>query len=87
MDHEGIIQEGLILEQLDRSGMSNVPSLLCHGDVHGQSTVTQTYWGSHNKNPLALKKHKHYRKVGRPLKSFKNGYELTLAIRIWLSGW
>ena len=88
VDHEGIVQEGRILEQLNSCGVSNVPSLVCHGDVDGQMTVTQSCWGSGGGNPL--KTHKHYRmvvrEVGRPLESFKNGYELTLAIYSCLGG-
>ncbi|OBZ74235.1 hypothetical protein A0H81_06328 [Grifola frondosa] len=36
--------EGDILAYLNKTGVRNVPTVLCHGDVAGQVTVTQDIW-------------------------------------------
>ncbi|OBZ73859.1 hypothetical protein A0H81_06310 [Grifola frondosa] len=36
--------EGDILSHLNKTGVRNVPTMLCHGDVDGQVTVTRDVW-------------------------------------------
>ncbi|PIL32488.1 hypothetical protein GSI_05191 [Ganoderma sinense ZZ0214-1] len=36
--------EGDILQKLNDTGIQNIPTLLCHGDVHDQHTVTGEWW-------------------------------------------
>ena len=36
--------EGDVLKTLNDGGVQNIPTLLCHGDVHNQSTVTGEWW-------------------------------------------
>ncbi|KAM5541094.1 hypothetical protein V8D89_005227 [Ganoderma adspersum] len=36
--------EGDVLQTLNDAGVQNIPTLLCHGDVHDQSTVTGEWW-------------------------------------------
>ncbi|CDO78019.1 hypothetical protein BN946_scf184907.g9 [Trametes cinnabarina] len=69
--HDRIEQEGRILAELnDNSGggpVVGVPTLLCHGDVATQVTVSQTVWllkhGDAKPEDCTLKTHRHYRLV------------------------
>lgn len=36
--------EGSVLETLNKEGVCNVPTLMCHGDILEQSTKTPDYW-------------------------------------------
>ncbi|TBU26897.1 hypothetical protein BD311DRAFT_412840 [Dichomitus squalens] len=37
-------REGDILQKLNRAGVENVPTLVCHGDVDDQFTITGDWW-------------------------------------------
>lgn len=88
--HSKIIQEGKILEILNRKGVLNIPTLLCHGDVDRQHTVTHRYWHDDGGHPNPIKRHRHYRmvvqEVGRSLKSFKKGLEFFVVFADCLAG-
>ncbi|KAI0660068.1 hypothetical protein C8Q70DRAFT_1132735 [Cubamyces menziesii] len=42
--YELVDQEGSVLETLNRAGVANVPTLICHGDILGQVTETPKWW-------------------------------------------
>ncbi|KAI0628957.1 hypothetical protein C8Q77DRAFT_325598 [Trametes polyzona] len=87
--HPELRREGDILAHLnggqDDTPVENVPTLICHGDVGDQATMTQEVWKE--KNPTVpeercpLKIHRHYRlvmkEVALPITSFKCGLELV----------
>ncbi|PIL32476.1 hypothetical protein GSI_05179 [Ganoderma sinense ZZ0214-1] len=50
---EGIEREGDILARLNRAKISSVPTLVCHGDVGGQMTLTADWWKRRNGNNTA----------------------------------
>ncbi|KAI1781851.1 hypothetical protein LXA43DRAFT_593736 [Ganoderma leucocontextum] len=51
--YEGVEQEGLILQRLNAEPkIKDVPTLVCHGDVFGQRTITADWW--ERQNPLSL---------------------------------
>ena len=37
-------KEGDILRQLNDAGVSNIPTLVCHGDIREQTTKTPEFW-------------------------------------------
>ncbi|OJT13251.1 hypothetical protein TRAPUB_10186 [Trametes pubescens] len=39
-----VLQEGAVLADLNKSGVPNVPTLVCHGDILGQETRTPEFW-------------------------------------------
>ncbi|KAI0662207.1 hypothetical protein C8Q70DRAFT_963679 [Cubamyces menziesii] len=41
--------EGFVLHQLRAAGVPNIPTLLCHGDLPGQATVTPVIWDDNHK--------------------------------------
>ncbi|OBZ74038.1 hypothetical protein A0H81_06280 [Grifola frondosa] len=43
-DFPNVLREGDVLEMLNYAGVSNVPTLVCHGDVREQCTETQDRW-------------------------------------------
>ncbi|KAI1786097.1 hypothetical protein LXA43DRAFT_79682 [Ganoderma leucocontextum] len=50
--YEGVEQEGLILQRLNAEPkIKDVPTLVCHGDVFGQRTITAAWW--EKANPVA----------------------------------
>ncbi|KAI0333000.1 hypothetical protein GY45DRAFT_1320283 [Cubamyces sp. BRFM 1775] len=74
--------EGDILANLNQHGVSNVPTMLCHGDVGVQRTVSQDVWARlHRTQECRMNAHQHYRlvvnEVGLPLRKFPNGKELV----------
>ncbi|KAL6301547.1 hypothetical protein BKA93DRAFT_919788, partial [Sparassis latifolia] len=82
VDHAGIEKEGDILHRLNDLKIGNIPTMLQHGDILQQHTLSQDYWLSPDPtmtNPLKL--HTHYRlvekEVCRPMRDFKHGQELT----------
>ncbi|RPD71860.1 hypothetical protein L226DRAFT_490826, partial [Lentinus tigrinus ALCF2SS1-7] len=83
---EGIEQEGSILAELNQLKIENVPTLLYHGDIPGQATISQDIWATYHPNDKGcpLKLHQHYRlvvkEVGKPLEQFRNGFELVWAL-------
>ena len=89
--HERSELEGDILAVLNQHEVSNVPTVLCHGDVEGQRTVSQDVWASlHPTKECRMKAHQHYRlvvnEVGLPLKKFPNGRELVSVLIDCLEG-
>lgn len=90
VDHDGILQEGLILQELNDQGVTNVPTLLCHGDVLEQRTVTQDCCSGAKPDENPIRTHAHYRmvvrEVGRPFESFKSGHELALILFDCITG-
>ena len=49
--YEGVEKEGLILQRLNAEPrIKDVPTLVCHGDVFGQRTLTADWW--ERQNPL-----------------------------------
>ncbi|KAL6301564.1 hypothetical protein BKA93DRAFT_828209 [Sparassis latifolia] len=84
MDHAGIEKEGDILQRLNELEIGNIPTMLQHGDILQQHTLTQDHWHVPTSNPMktnVLKLHTHYRlvekEVCRPMRDFKHGQELT----------
>ncbi|KAI0941213.1 hypothetical protein AcV7_002843 [Taiwanofungus camphoratus] len=72
----GIDKEGEVLRVLNEHGVKYVPTLVCHGDVGEQRTITQRIWKQNyekdkeDRNPFVndarrnpLKAHTHYRLV------------------------
>ncbi|KAI0631748.1 hypothetical protein C8Q77DRAFT_1272662, partial [Trametes polyzona] len=49
--YELVDQEGTILRQLNEDGVRNVPTLVCHGDILGQTTQTPSFWEMQNQRP------------------------------------
>ncbi|KAI1784512.1 hypothetical protein LXA43DRAFT_210690 [Ganoderma leucocontextum] len=47
-NYEFVEKEGNILAALNQAQVSNVPTMLCHGDINGQTTETPDWW-EHNK--------------------------------------
>ncbi|KAJ2988213.1 hypothetical protein NUW54_g9184 [Trametes sanguinea] len=92
VDHEGIEQEGKILAVLnDNSGggpVSSVPTLLCHGDVGAQVTLSQEEWNLQHPGvdpkDCRLKAHRHYRLVVKevclPMRDFKSSHDLIMLL-------
>ncbi|RPD52761.1 hypothetical protein L226DRAFT_541035 [Lentinus tigrinus ALCF2SS1-7] len=88
VDHDGIEQEGCVLEELNHHKVPFVPTLVCHGDLKGQVTESQDAWAKRKvKNPQVkrtFKKHQHYRlvvaEVGKPLEEFGSGFKLVSAV-------
>lgn len=44
-DYKLVDKEGITLKKLNLAGVINVPTLVCHGDILGQTTKTPDYWG------------------------------------------
>ncbi|RDX49302.1 hypothetical protein OH76DRAFT_1382400 [Lentinus brumalis] len=90
--HDGIEREGDVLaflndETLPGGRVDGVPTLVCHGDVGDQQTVSQDVWKAlhpdqHSECPL--KTHRHYRivveEVCLPMSCFKDAAELVYLI-------
>ena len=89
VDHDGIDPEGDILATLNTLGISNVPTLLNHGDVGEQHTMTDRLYKElcpdATLSDSPYRSHTHYRmavdEVCLPLSEFKNGRELVELIR------
>ncbi|KAI0716898.1 hypothetical protein C8Q76DRAFT_648134 [Earliella scabrosa] len=41
---DGMEREGSVLERLNKAGVENIPTLVCHGDVRDQRTRSHQYW-------------------------------------------
>ncbi|KAL6301568.1 hypothetical protein BKA93DRAFT_738530 [Sparassis latifolia] len=84
VDHAGIEKEGDILWRLNDLKIENVPTVLQHGDILRQRTLSQDYWKAPQSNPAMmkpLKSHTHYRlvekEVCRPMSDFDSGEDLV----------
>ena len=92
LDNVGINQEGITLELLNDRSVPFVPTLICHGDLPGQVTVSQDHWHAFHphEDKLRLERHHHYRlavkEVGLPLEDFESSEELCLALYCCLLG-
>ncbi|KAH9943849.1 hypothetical protein B0H21DRAFT_823505 [Amylocystis lapponica] len=80
----GIQREGDVLRFLNAKDVQNIPTVLCHGDIDGQCTLSQVYseWlDDDDRNPL--KEHCHYRlaeyEIGQKLETFGAG---TILLKI-----
>ncbi|OSD00264.1 hypothetical protein PYCCODRAFT_1479349 [Trametes coccinea BRFM310] len=82
-------REGDILSYLNEKGVKNVPTVVCHGDVEGHRTVSQTLVerAEDAVEPYLdcrMQTHQHYRyvvrEVGMPLEEFPTGEVLVSAI-------
>ncbi|OSD00262.1 hypothetical protein PYCCODRAFT_1469592 [Trametes coccinea BRFM310] len=82
-------REGDILSYLNEKGVKNVPTVVCHGDVKGHRTVSQTLVerAEDAVEPdldRRMKTHQHYRyvvrEVGMPLEEFPTGEVLVSVI-------
>ena len=88
VNHPGMEKEGTILSVLNEAKVQYIPTLLCHGDISGQDTLSYNLWAQYHPdedlNECPLKSHQHYRivevEVGKPLSEFANGMELVWAI-------
>ena len=87
VNHPRIQQEGSILAELNAGGVTNIPTLICHGDVPDQVTMTQAVWKELHpgyEEECPMKEHVHYRmvvkEVAEPLSSFENSRELVLIL-------
>ncbi|KAI0662158.1 hypothetical protein C8Q70DRAFT_910159 [Cubamyces menziesii] len=47
--YELVEAEGVVLEQLKREGVPFIPTVVCHGDLPGQATVTPDVWDDNRK--------------------------------------
>ncbi|EPQ50668.1 hypothetical protein GLOTRDRAFT_9973, partial [Gloeophyllum trabeum ATCC 11539] len=81
---KSLAKEGDTIGKLNETGIQFVPTVLYHGDVAGQATVSPDYWRD---RPLAvnkMKSHVHYRlvvkEIGCDLESFTNSRELVKVI-------
>ena len=94
VDHEGMEKEGTILKALNDAKVSYVPTLLYHGDLAHQKTVSYKFWPGFHKaethEACPLKSHQHYRlvvaEVGKPLSEFENGLQLFWALYCCICG-
>ncbi|PIL32451.1 hypothetical protein GSI_05153 [Ganoderma sinense ZZ0214-1] len=46
-NYEFVRKEGDILTGLNQAEVSNIPTMLCHGDIEGQTTETPNWWAPH----------------------------------------
>ena len=89
--HCDIEPEGNTLALLNKEGVEYVPTLVCHGDILGQKTLTGTHkhFSSNAPGSDHFKFHRHYRmvckEVGQKLEDFRDGEELVAVIAdcIW----
>ncbi|KAL7279891.1 hypothetical protein ACG7TL_006300 [Trametes sanguinea] len=51
--YEFVAQEGAVLKELNDASVPYVPTLICHGDIPGQDTVTPTWWELKHNPPTA----------------------------------
>ncbi|KAI0741122.1 hypothetical protein C8Q76DRAFT_823107 [Earliella scabrosa] len=91
--HERIEREGDILAYLNdptTGEVTNIPMLVCHGDVEDQETQTQTVWRErYPDTECPFKTHRHYRmvvkEVGLPMSNFRNGRPLLGLLAMCIS--
>ncbi|TBU39517.1 hypothetical protein BD309DRAFT_423034 [Dichomitus squalens] len=88
VNHPGMEKEGDVLRALNKAKVHHVPTVVCHGDLPGQDTLSYNNWAQYHSDETPekcpLKAHQHYRvveaEVGKPLSQFANGRELVVAI-------
>ncbi|KAI0776263.1 hypothetical protein BD413DRAFT_708959, partial [Trametes elegans] len=82
---DGIEKEGIVLETLKEKKVKYIPTVLCHGDITGQRSISQDHWRKYHKGKKCeLKTHQHYRlvvkEVCKPLDQFEDSAELVFAM-------
>ncbi|EJF57506.1 hypothetical protein DICSQDRAFT_183127 [Dichomitus squalens LYAD-421 SS1] len=88
VNHPGMEKEGHVLGVLNKAKVRYVPTVVCHGDLPNQDTLSYNNWAQYHPDEAPeqcpLKAHQHYRvvetEVGKPLSQFINGRELVTAI-------
>ncbi|EPQ50647.1 hypothetical protein GLOTRDRAFT_133758 [Gloeophyllum trabeum ATCC 11539] len=79
-----LAKEGDTIERLNKAGIESVPTLLYHGDVAGQVTVSPNYWKDRALAVNKMKSYVHYRlvvkEIGCHLDDFTNSRELVKVI-------
>ncbi|KAH9942023.1 kinase-like domain-containing protein [Amylocystis lapponica] len=85
VDLPGMEKEGDVLKMLNDKNVRNIPTVVCHGDILGQRTVTQDYKEMEDPGTMnPLKAHCHYRlveyEIGQALEEFLDGYDLVSVI-------
>ncbi|KAH9936718.1 hypothetical protein B0H21DRAFT_699016 [Amylocystis lapponica] len=86
VDADGFEKEGAMLKSLNNAEVRNIPTVICHGDIRNQHTITHEYWSDPDpgaRNPM--KGHAHYRlveeEVGCSLSRFDTGqFLLKIAV-------
>ncbi|KAH9950842.1 hypothetical protein B0H21DRAFT_462975 [Amylocystis lapponica] len=89
VDMPDIEREGDVLQTLNDTGVRNIPTVLCHGDILAQRTVTQDFSHHDSESWLSqrsgqFKPHRHYRlvekEVGQALEDFCGSRDLVLIV-------
>ncbi|KAI9058411.1 hypothetical protein FKP32DRAFT_1273175 [Trametes sanguinea] len=52
--YDDVEQEGVVLQQLNAARVANVPTLICHGDILNQHTVTPEWWERRYQPPVSV---------------------------------
>ncbi|KAI0776283.1 hypothetical protein BD413DRAFT_669424 [Trametes elegans] len=80
---DGIEKEGVVLETLKENKVQFIPTVLCHGDITGQRSISQDHCPKYHQG-CELKTHQHYRlvvkEVCKPLYQFKDNTELAFVM-------
>ncbi|KAH9942013.1 hypothetical protein B0H21DRAFT_884721 [Amylocystis lapponica] len=81
VDLPGMEKEGDVLKKLNDKNVRNIPTVVCHGDILRQRTVTQDYKQVGDPDTMnPLKAHRHYRlveyEIGQALEEFSDGDDL-----------
>ncbi|KAI0776265.1 hypothetical protein BD413DRAFT_491319 [Trametes elegans] len=82
---DDIEKEGIVLETLKTRKVKFIPTVLCHGDITGQRSISQDHWPRYHKGKKCeLKTHQHYRlvvkEVCKPLDQFEDSGELAFVM-------
>ncbi|EPQ50674.1 hypothetical protein GLOTRDRAFT_17993, partial [Gloeophyllum trabeum ATCC 11539] len=84
VDSPNLLKEGDTLRQLNKANVHFVPTLVCDGDVAGQTTSSPDHWCDRDGAFNAMKRHVHYRlvvkEIGQNLKEFTDSRELVEVI-------
>ncbi len=86
-----LVKEGSVLKKLNKLDTPFVPTVLCHGDVPGQTSISQRLAATSEGSQFAyLGGYAHYRvvmkEVGKPVEEFENGAQLISVIRDCVKG-
>ncbi|KAH9949650.1 hypothetical protein B0H21DRAFT_889526 [Amylocystis lapponica] len=77
-------REGDVLQTLNKNGVRNIPTVLCHGDILAQYTETQNYEIEESPARNRLKTYCHYRlvekEVGQALEEFYDSQDLVSVV-------
>ncbi|RPD57786.1 hypothetical protein L226DRAFT_573521 [Lentinus tigrinus ALCF2SS1-7] len=84
--HDEIDKEGTTFKFLNKNKVPHVPTVVCHGDLPDQLTISRAKWMELNpgQDYYPIKEHQHYRIVveenGKPLSQFENSDQLIKAM-------